>query len=376
MITRSDSNMRKILFVIPRMGGGGAERVVSILANHLCKKGYYVRIITFVSDESFYELDKKIEFQSALFVVDRKTAISAYVSMGKSFVKAIKYVKDNINSFKPDMVFSVLVEADIVTYLANRGKNKGVHICSERNDPTRRNHLIQSCVSYIYSRVDAFVCQSKTISTYYRHTPESKKCVIPNPIDLSNIPTPVPECRPLKIVAVGRLSKQKNFKLLVESFASVVSRIDNVSLVIFGEGPERTNLESLLKQLELENKVFLPGTTKNILLEINDAAIFVMSSDYEGFPNALIEAIASGIPVISTDFASGVAKEIVVENVGLLIPVGDKVSLTRAMLSLLHDDEYRNKIRETCKNEVSQFDVQFVISKWVNLFSSLLGESS
>ena len=121
---------------------------------------------------------------------------------------------------------------------------------------------------------------------------------------------------------MGRLVPQKNIGMLIEAFSLIEKKYPNVSVTVYGEGPEREKLENQIAILKLEKKIFLPGAKRNVLEAIRDAAIFAFPTEYEGFPNVLVEAIAMGIPIVSTDFATGVAKEIVDENVGLVVPCG------------------------------------------------------
>lgn len=359
----ADKNPR-VLFILPRMSGGGAERVVSMIANHLCQKDYDIGITVLVSEDSFYKLDSKIIFQSANFTVNRTNKAVRLLSLATNFINSILYIKRSIKEFRPDVVFSLLAETDIVTYLALFNQKHIYRICSERNDPTRRNQLIETILKTIYKKADAFVCQSQAVAQYYSSVPADKKVIIPNPIDLSLIPMAVKESAPMRIVSVGRLVKQKNFPLLIRSISEIIAQMPDVHLTIYGEGSERPYLEELIEHLGLQEHVELPGSTGEVHAKMRDASLFVMSSDYEGFPNALIEAIAMGLPVVSTDFATGVAREIVDENVGIVVPCADQLAITDAILTLLNNDELRLHIRKNGHSKVEKFDVHRVVEIW------------
>ena len=161
----------KIMFIIPRMNGGGAERVVSNLANSFCV-GNKVMICTLVSDESFYDLKQKnILFKSANCDINRKNKITRLDSYRKNFFKSLKFVRKEIHEFKPDCVISFLVETDIITYLVTRKNKNIVNVYSERNDPTKRNRIIRLILKHIYKKSDLFVCQSQKVSDYYSYIP-------------------------------------------------------------------------------------------------------------------------------------------------------------------------------------------------------------
>lgn len=362
---------RKLMFVLPRMNGGGAERVVSIIANHMCET-YDVTILVLVSNESFYPLDERIRFVSANYEVDRRNKVTRLVSLGRNFLRAIGFVRERVNEIQPDIVFSLLEETDIVTFFALIGKKHIVRLCSERNDPTKRNTLIQTVLNRIYSRCDCLICQSETVAKYYRKIPEERKVVIPNPVDFSAYPDRVAEGTQTRIVAAGRLRPQKNFRLLIDSFAAIASQYPQVKLTIYGEGVQRTELEARVQELGLESRIELPGASQDLLVDIRDAAIFVMSSDYEGFPNALVEAIAMGIPVISTDFPTGVAREIIAKDVGLIVPCGDQIAMSGAIKSLLSDEEVRQIIRKEGWKCLSQFETENIVQNWKTVIDQLL----
>lgn len=157
-----------------------------------------------------------------------------------------------------------------------------------------------------------------------------------NPVDATRIPEPYIGKRKKIFAAVGRLEPQKNFPMLIRAFSEFHKEEKDYQLIIYGEGKERTNLEKFIKQLNLEDAVFLPGRNKDVLNAINDSAAFILSSDYEGMPNALIEAICMGMPVISTDCPSGGPRELIHngEN-GLLIDVNSVEDMKKAMKKIV-----------------------------------------
>lgn len=361
--------MKKVLILIPRMGSGGAERVVSIIANSLSER-YSVQITTLVSNESFYELKDAVKLTSAQYKINRANKITRLGSMGKNFISSVFFTRSTIQEYKPDIIFSLLAEMDIVTYLATRNLHGFEWVCSERNDPTKRNRRLQRILEKIYTRCDVLVCQSQAVADYYSMI--ANKTVIPNPVDFSNYPARAREGIPAKIVTVGRLVPQKNIELLVKAFSLIEKKFPETTVIVYGEGPERGKLEKQIADYGLEDRFVLPGASKGVLKSIRDAAIFAFPTNYEGFPNALVEAIAMGIPVVSTDFATGVAKEIVDEEVGLVVPCGDIKAFAGALDVLLSNPEKRAHIRNVSRKAVESFAVEKVIMKWNCLFELLM----
>lgn len=216
------------------------------------------------------------------------------------------------------------------------------------------------------------ICQSENVASYYKYVPEQKKSVIPNPIDRSLFPTPVNESNPARVVSVGRFTPQKNMTLLVKAFVLIAKEFKDVTLTIYGEGPKRAEMEEIIRESHLQDRILLPGASTDVLNQIKDAALFVMPSDFEGFPNALLEAMALNIPVISTDFATGVAREIVTEDFGLVVPCQDVHSLADAMKQILYDTELRTRIRNKDSNALNKYEVNSIIDMWDNALTAVI----
>ena len=364
----------RIMFVIPRMNGGGAERVVANLANYLCGQNE-VEILAVASNESFYELDKRVTFISQGRFIDRKNKIKVFASYVKYFPKAISFLRRGIRDFGPDVVVSFLVPADIMTYIATFGNHKFAKVYSERNDPTQRSFLKKGLLRIIYKSGDMLVCQGKKVHDYYSYIPKDKKVIIPNPLDIDNLPKPKAKEENCNLVAVGRFSKQKNFGFLIDSFRSSIDKIPSeCNLVIYGDGPQRNELQEMVNSQGLRKRVLLPGAKKNILQEISGSAAFVMSSLYEGFPNALIEAMAMGLPVISTDFYTGIAKEMIKRENGFVVPVGDVEKMSDAIINMMNNEEKRCKFREENASVRDELKIEKIGGLWASMFAKLISK--
>ena len=290
--------------------------------------------------------------------------------MAKNFINAVFFVRKTIKLYRPDIVFSLLEEMDIVTWFATRKLTGFKWICSERNDPIQRNRKLQKLLEWIYKDCHMMVCQSQTIADYYSML--NQKMVIPNPVDFANYPERVNESVPCKIVSVGRLVPQKNMELLIRAFSKISKQYPNTTVTVYGEGIERKKLETTVNCLHLGDRFFFPGAAQDVLDKIKDAAIFAFPTNYEGFPNVLVEAIAMGIPVVSTNFATGIAKEIVNQDVGVVVPCGDVNAFASALSKLLSNQTLRMRIRKESYKAVKPFAVETVIAKWESLFKKLL----
>lgn len=282
--------------------------------------------------------------------------------------KAIKYKH-------PDIVLTMSVPSCIYTVPALLGL--GIkHVVSERNDP---NHFAGRTITRIVSRcllrfADAYVFQTRQAQAYYGGNIAKNSVVIHNPLyklfDISNLSL---NSHRREIVSVGRLNPQKNFPMLIEAFSMIQKSFPLYRLIIYGEGPRRTELEGLIKSLGLENSVFLPGSTIDVLDKIKDATLFVLSSDFEGMPNALMEAMSLGLPCISTKCPCGGPEELIHDNHnGILVPVGDKKALSEAMIDLLNNDEKRNRLGNAAKKIRESHSMDKICHQWYDYFMGLI----
>ena len=184
--------------------------------------------------------------------------------------------------------------------------------------------------------------------------------IIPNPVQVYEYAGRI---KKKKIVSVGRLAKQKNHKLLIRAFGQISKQFPDYELWIYGEGEMRGELESLLKRKGIADKVFLPGIVKDVHHQIADALVFVLSSDYERLSNALLEAMIMGLPCISTNCAG--ADEVIQNGKnGIIVPVGDKDGLARAIAGILGDSKKREEMGRMAHYSGKKYSVDKVLKKW------------
>lgn len=324
--------MKKIDIITRAMTSGGAERVIAQLANYFTEKDISCRIITTENGEVMYPLHEKID----IVAIGKK-------SNNKVIDRILRYktIRIVVQKNKPDVVLTMPEDTGIYAILALIGTGIPVYV-SERNNPwvmpdVKITRLLRK-VAYPFAQ--GIIFQTQMAKSFFPQYIQKKGVVLQNPVDATRIPEPYIGERKKVFSAVGRLEPQKNFPMLIRAFSEFHKREKDYKLVIYGEGRERINIENLVKELHLENSVSLPGRNKDVLNCINDCAAFILSSDYEGMPNALIEAMCMGMPVISTDCPSGGPREIIEnEKNGLLIPVNDELRMTQAMFNIIKDGD-------------------------------------
>ena len=347
----------RIMFCIDSLTKGGAERVVSVLANWLSEKGNDIEIVTFSGLKPQYPLDKKIK------VVDLNQTNGNKIT--KLFGR-VKSLKNEYSSFNPDVILSFLPYASMIALLANK-RDKRKLIVSVRNDPNTeykplKYKYLKHC---LYPKVDGFVMQTKEMKDYFSKTIQDKSVVIPNPVSDSFLGKAYSGKRNKEIVSVGRLYEQKNHKLLIDSFSELPSRFDDYKLIIYGEGYLRNELQSYIAKKGLQNRVLLAGKVDDVANKIRKSACFVLSSDYEGMPNALMEAMALGLPVVSTDCPCGGPKELIQNGKnGVLVEIDSREELKNAIVKILDDDSFSSKISNNAQKITDVFNSDVICKKW------------
>ena len=358
-------NKKKFLFVMPSLVGGGSERVLVTIANNLCVENK-IEILTLVNSDAFYSIDKRVEIHSLELNVNRRNTVKKYVSLFKGFFISLFHLKEEIKKCNPDAVLSFSKETNVfVIVLKLLGSLKCKLVVSERANPYYRNAAFQLFEKLFYSFADLIICQSVAASRFFGAKNSKKIEVIRNPLNENSVPSVFHEVRVKKIVAVGRLFPEKNHALLIDAFCNLDPIFDDYILEIYGEGPLRKNLEQKIKSSKKQDKIFLMGEKRNVMHLIADAALFVLPSESEGFPNVLIEALASGLPVVSTNFApNGVAGEIVDEKNGIVVPCNNVSAMVDAIENMLTDKNIISYMKDERERIKKIYDEKIVTQEF------------
>lgn len=360
----------KILFCIDSMTSGGAERVIANLANYLVKDKNDITILTLLQRESSYELDSRVKYHSLKIREGKKKTFDKIKSIFENRKKYFEYLKDN----PQDIVIAFLPRACYYSAMVCKSMNIKL-IISERNDPKSvYNNLLKKIITkYLYAKADGFVFQTKMASRYFSKKIRKRSVIISNPVNDKFLIEPYSGKRKKNIVSVGRLTEQKNQILLIEAFNKIHKKYNDYRLIIYGDGPLRFELERKINEYNLSDKVFLPGISKNILKDIYEASIFVLSSDYEGMPNALMEALALGIPSVSTDCPCGGPQELINNNEdGLLVTPGNCKELTEALELLINDKEKCNEFSKKSNAKMKKYNVKLINKKWISIINDVV----
>jgi glycosyltransferase involved in cell wall biosynthesis len=355
----------KIFFIVSSLNAGGAERVISLMANYWAGLNHNLSIMTISSDKTFYNLDPKINIIK--LGLDRNP--ESIISGLKANITRIKAIRREIISVKPDIVISFLTQTNIVTTIACKSLSIPV-ILSERNNPSKEDiSTIWKIARYFTYRLsDLLVVQTKQVQKFFKSY-GVKIEIIPNPVRTINT---IRIKKEKIILAAGRLKPQKGFDLLIKAFAKVSSK--EWQLIILGDGPERGNLKKLISEKHLEKRVRMPGLVKDIDTFFSQASIFILSSRFEGFPNVLCEAMAAGLPCISFKCDSG-PSDIIEHNInGILIKKENIRALSGAISDLTNNKDKRNALGKEAIKITSNLRIEKVVCQWENIILNITSQ--
>lgn len=338
----------KIFILNESLSRGGAERISVYLAGFLASKENESFLFTFSKSDSEYDVPKGV------------TRINADISK-KKIIERNLFLLKKIKEYKPDVV--LVMGMTFCMYLAiPMLLTKTKFILSERNDPvhTKIRKITKIAASFCIKLSDGFVFQTEQAKSYYIRKTKNRGAVIPNPIFVESLPSVYEGERKKEIVAVGRLTSQKNYPFMIKAFSKIHKLHPEYVLKIYGEGSDRVVLEELIKKLNLQGYVFLMGNVKNVLEYTKTASLFVMTSDYEGIPNALLESMAMGLPVISSACPCG-GPELLIqhEENGMLFKLQDEDAFVSCVDKIFKDKVFSDNIatKATLVRELYNTDV-------------------
>jgi len=356
---------RRIVFVIPSLSPGGAERVMTTMANYWVTHGQSVTIFSLDDGSAppFFELHNSVSH-----VPLGLAQISSGLAVGFwNNLKRMVVLRHAILGANADAVISFIDKTNILTLFSMWGTRVRL-VVSERTDPSMYSiGRAWSCLrSLAYANASRIVVQTAGAGRYFLPRFRDKLAVIPNPVlpleegtqSASNIP------RKRIVLAIGRLSKEKGFSDLLRAYERVAHRHKDWSLIIIGDGPEKEALGGLCRELDIAGRVSFLGTVKNPSVYLQQAGLFVLASHFEGFPNALCEAMAHGVAVISTDCPSGPGEIVEHGMNGFLVPPGNVDALAQAMDSLIADEQRRIRMGDAARRIVERYGVEAVMEMW------------
>ena len=368
-----------LALVINSLGIGGAERVLVRLAHIWADRGYQISFITFFQENNFcYQLNTKDNNKINIINLGEPKPLpntNFFIYFCK-MIKRVYVLSKLFKKLQPDLIVSFLVGVNIIVLLANIWSKIPI-IVSERIDPNK--HVIPMFYKklrlFTYKFAMAIVVQTKKIAEYFPVAWQEKIFIIPNWVKEPAIKKSKKNQTIRNIISVGRLHEQKDHQTLIKAFAQLSDNYPELTLTIYGEGVLRDFLTQLIYSLNLQNRIFLPGIAMDVEKVLISADLFVFPSVYEGFSNALCEAMSCGLPVIASKCSGNV--DIVEDGVnGLLFNSSDIEALVSSMRRLLDDPVYSNKLAINAQNIVNKFSELEILKLWDNILEIFLRDNN
>ena len=351
---------KKILFISRTLRGGGAERFISTFTSYLVDNGYNVELLLYEKTDDDYQVSNKLVVCS---MPQREVSI-------KGKIQRIVDMERYIRLINPDIIIPFIDTVVSCSYIANLATGKKF-VYTVRVSPWHEG-LTSSKLSDFMRKIiarhaDAIMLQNLEQADYYPENYKKREYIVPNPIPSRYIRISKTKYKNdyTTLVMSGRLDKQKNILLAIEAVAEIYADFPNLKLHIYGEGVEKENIIKSIKEKKLDNICIIEGRTNNIESILQEADLYLMTSNYEGMPNALMEAMAIGVPCISSDCKTGPKDLIVDGKTGLLFKTSDKADLVKKMIWSLMNTNIMNEMGKEGRNFIiSNFQLKSILDKF------------
>jgi GalNAc-alpha-(1->4)-GalNAc-alpha-(1->3)-diNAcBac-PP-undecaprenol alpha-1,4-N-acetyl-D-galactosaminyltransferase len=367
----------KIIFLISSLTTGGAERVATILCNAWSSREDTVTLIsTYLGGMQShcgacdYDISERVEtiFLAKIIGAEKRGLLS--------YLRKIVALRQLVKARRPDVIISFLPNVNVAAILSTSFMRVPLIIC-ERSDPLSRpcRNLLEIMCRLTYRFADVLTVQTESVARKVAKVyPKLLKIsVVPNPLS-TNTPPPfnVEKGQRKVLLSIGRLSSEKRIENIIESFSVVALGFEEWDLHIYGDGHVKPALVSLIEELGLASRIYLHGGTTKPLHVMANADAFIMASLYEGFPNALLEAMSVGLPCIVTDCPSG-PKEITRNGKdGILVPLHNRIAMVSALERLMGNAALRDELGRQARESVWQrFNLGSVLSCWDEIFENV-----
>lgn len=353
----------KIFIFCPALITGGLERVLSILSSPLSHQYREVKYVLWYEKSQFYQLDKRVK------------VISIEKECGScGMYKKMNWLRQFVKKEKPNILISLSTPFNMISLFSLLGTGIRI-IISERNDPAhfRWGRIAKIFRNILYLNADGILVQTESSKNNLWKPLLKRAVIIPNPLMIERdiIGVAFKSEKEHVIITASRFVPQKRIDLIIRVFGKFIKKHPNYKLFIYGEGPERVRLQLLVKELDLTSSVEMPGVVINLWEKMKVAEMFVMASEYEGMSNSLLEAMALGLPCISTK-VSGAIDIIKNGKNGLLVDINDEKALLEAMVELAEQKDLRESLGKEACHIADDLSLMKVSSMWTSYIDSFI----
>lgn len=368
---REAKGEKHIAFYIGSLHKGGAERVFVNLAEYFSREGYRVTMVTQYRKEDEYTLPSQIA--RVISEIDEKEITGSRVINFFRRVKKLHLIwKDN----QPNLVLSCIGKNNFMTIVTTMGtKTRPVVSVVGEAKEEYPNRLMRVLANFLFPFASGVILQTERSRNFFSKRVGRRAVILPNSLNPDFMKPRYEGERREQIVSVGRMDANKNHEMMIRAFAALKDKYPQYVLTIYGDGELHSYLKKLADSLGVGGRVELPGVIPNVADKIEKASLFLLTSYSEGVSNALIEALASGLPVIATDVPSGGTVELMTDAVnGLIIPAGDQKALEEAMDRLLGDPSYAQELGREAAKIQEKLAPERVNGLWREYFDSIMGK--
>lgn len=362
-----NQHKKKIVLFCSSLARGGTERVVVNLAEFMKNRGISVTIVTQYRVSNEYALPDGVSR-----VFSEITADEVSGNRIRNFFARCKKLRGIWKEQKPDCILSFIGKNNIMAVLTALFTKIPV-VVSVRSEPKYENytHIMRFLAKTLFLGAAGIVVQTKEAKKFFPIYLRNRTVVLKNPLNPAFSRPRFMGERDGNIVAVGRVDSNKNHEMIIRAFSRLAKEFPQSVLTIYGEGECRKKLLELASMLGISDRVSLPGAVPDIPEKIYKSSVFVLSSNIEGMPNALLEAMCLGIPAISTDCPCGGPGELIEDGVnGFLIPVGDERMLEDRIRTLLKDKEMAEHMGEQAALLLKKYEPDRVNEEWLAYLAS------
>lgn len=358
-----------VAMLIGALTKGGAERVMVNLAEDFIRRGHRVTLVTQYRKENEYPFNESIK-RIISDITPEETTSSRIINFKRRFCKLRNIWKEE----KPDVILSFIGKNNMMAILTSRFLRIPVAV-SVRAEPKEEyyNLMLRVLAKTLFVLADKIILQTKQCFDFFPFYIRQKAVILRNPVSEAFFRDRYEGEREKTIVAVGRVDANKNHEMLIRAFAEIAQEFPDYKLIIYGEGDLREQLIALVAELGLSERIFLPGSIENVSDAIYKTRVFVLTSNSEGVPNTLMEAMMMGLTVISTDCPCGGPGELISNNRnGILTPVGDTGKLKENLQNVLKDLQKADSMGIQAKKTCDIFKKELVCEEWERMLCGLL----
>lgn len=359
----------RIALYTSKMNDGGVERTMANIANYMVSCGHEVLVVTTYLNDDEYELDNRIKR-----IISEPSEEQLTGNRIHNFVTRFTMLRSIWKTEKPDVIFSYLGKNNLMAVATSRWLNipTGVGVVATPSEEYY-TPILAFLAKFLFRFAAGIVLQTKESKGFFPKAVLKKAVILKNPTSEEFDMDRYEGEREKVIVSVGRVDANKNHELIIDAFGNIARDYPDYKLVIYGDGELRQSLINKVERMGLSAQIELPGRINNVADTIKKATVFVLSSQTEGSPNVLIEAMMLGLPVISTDCPCGGPAELITNGVnGVLTPVNDVEKMQDNLQKILSDLQFAEQIGRAASSTRAIYSPKIVLNEWKQFLEGLV----